>query len=320
MSLSDKDCLIGKQFDSGVTSDSSDSIKQSLKNPKKQFDQRRRRRIPKLGITIKQNPDLSFIRSVPLPRCVSCDSPLFQRQPLVKTNGILFMNAREKEATNNRVYISVHDCAFTRSNIVADWSDELKDHQDFCQQQIEIAVRLQRDLYKQQRLDSSPDPEVMSIEDVPLEPALNPIQAARQISPNYGYQNFSKKVKLSSWHEPMDVDAPAPVLQRANSRRSSKMDFGIKFRKMKSKVQNTMQKALPANAGNTSTINGIENNFEPPTSARSKTSHPKKFFQDDVEINFIGKLQSTVLRQHCGNCVLKDKPDEFQSVLFVCEL
>lgn len=295
MSLSDKDCLIGKQFDSGVTSDSSDSIKQSLKNPKKQFDQRRRRRIPKLGITIKQNPDLSFIRSVPLPRCVSCDSPLFQRQPLVKTNGILFMNAREKEATNNRVYISVHDCAFTRSNIVADWSDELKDHQDFCQQQIEIAVRLQRDLYKQQRLDSSPDPEVMSIEDVPLEPALNPIQ-------------------------PMDVDAPAPVLQRANSRRSSKMDFGIKFRKMKSKVQNTMQKALPANAGNTSTINGIENNFEPPTSARSKTNQPKKFFQDDVEINFIGKLQSTVLRQHCGNCVLKDKPDEFQSVLFVCEL
>ena len=89
---------------------------------------------------------------------------------------------------------------------------------------------------------------------------------------------------------------------------------------MKSKVQNTMQKALPANAGNTMAINGIENNFEPPTSARSKTNNAKKYFQEDIEINFIGKLQSTVLRQHCGNCVLKDKPDEFQSVLFVCEL
>lgn len=299
MSLSDKDCLVGKQFDSGVTSDSSDSIKQSLKNPKKQFDSRRRRRIPKLGITIKQNPDLSFIRSVPLPRCVSCDSPLFQRQPLVKTNGILFMNAREKAITNNRIYISVHDCAFTRSNIVADWSDELKDHQDFCQQQIEIAVRLQRDWYKQQRLDMILDSEVMStksFEDVESEQTSNTIQ-------------------------PMEIEPSAPALQRANSKRSSRMDFGVKFRKMKSKVQNTMQKALPINSGTPSpiAITSIDNEFEPPTSARSKAKLGQSV-PEDFEINFMGKLQSTVLRQHCGNCVLKDKPDEFQSVLFVCEL
>jgi len=206
------------------------------------------------------------------------------------------MNAREKSITNNRLYTSVHDCAFTRSNIVADWSDELKDHQDFCQQQIEIAVRLQRDWYKQQRLDMILDAEVMSVDDVEPDQPSNTIQ-------------------------PMEIEPPAPALQRANSKRSSRMDFGVKFRKMKSKVQNTMQKALPINSGSTSpiAINSIENEFEPPTSARSKGKLGKSV-QEDFEINFMGKLQSTVLRQHCGNCVLKDKPDEFQSVLFVCEL
>merc|ERR1719220_2130799 len=117
----------------------------------------------------------------------------------------------------------------------------------------------------------------------------------------------------------MEVESSPPILQRANSQRISKMNFGLKFRKMKSKVQTTMQKALPTTSGNQIVINTVDHEFEPPTSARLKIkSRPP--VQDDFEINFTGKLQSTVLRQHCGNCVLKDKPDEFQSVLFVCQL
>ena len=35
---------------------------------------------------------------------------------------------------------------------------------------------------------------------------------------------------------------------------------------------------------------------------------------------FSGILQSTVLRQHCEQCVLRNKPVEYQNVLFVCQL
>lgn len=122
-----------QKSDSGVASSDSSKSENSERIPKKSYDNRRRR-IPKLGLSIKTNPDLSYIKTTKseTTRCLSCNSILRQRQPLVKTNGILFMKHREKEVleSENRIgYDSVWDCAFTRSDIVAEWTDDLKDHQ-----------------------------------------------------------------------------------------------------------------------------------------------------------------------------------------------
>lgn len=291
-----------KQLDSGVTSDSSADAKNQHQKPKKQFDSRRRR-IPKLGLSIKQNPDLSFIRRKPPPRCISCDSDLCQRQPLVKTNGILFMKRREKELLDleNRSYKSLWDCAFTRSDIVADWTDDLKDHQDFCGQEIRTSLRYQRKYYEKQRREMLKD-----IEDDEHDESID-IDTGQKID--------STTVTDNMIEDDTQIDS---TLRRENSRRVSKLDFGERLKKMKSKVQNTMQRAKPSPI-----INGrillMEEEFLPPPTARPKVK-TRPVREEDYEINFSGKLQSTVLRLHCENCVLKDKPEEFQSVLFVCQL
>lgn len=281
-----------EKSDSGITSDSSaDALQKSQKQktPKKQYDSRRRR-IPKLGLSIKQNPDLSFIRRKPPPRCISCDNDLCQRQPLVKTNGILFMKRREKECLNleNRHnYESVWDCAFTRSDIVADWTDDLKDHQDFCDQEIRTSLRYQRKYYEKQRRELQKDPEFDENDE--------------------NGENIDTGQKAT--------DESPTTLRRENSKRISKIEE--KLKKMKSKVQNTMQRAKN-NQG--PIINGfVQDEFLPPPTARPKVK-TRPVQDENFEINFSGKLQSTVLRLHCENCVLRDKPEEFQSVLFVCQL
>lgn len=292
--------LTPEKSDSGVTSDSSgnDLKNQKLQKlkPKKQYDSRRRR-IPKLGLSIKQNPDLSFIRRKAPPRCISCDSDLCQRQSLVKTNGILFMKRREKELLNqeNRNYESVWDCAFTRSDIVADWTDDLKDHQDFCDQEIRTSLRYQRKYYEKQK---------------------------REFSKNLEFDENDEHAEIDTGQKSLPVseettsgDTPLP-LRRENSKRISKIEE--KLKKMKSKVQNTM-KIAKNNQNPIITGFSEESEFLPPPTARPKVK-TRPVLDENFEINFSGKLQSTVLRLHCENCVLRDKPEEFQSVLFVCQL
>jgi len=295
-----------KQSDSGVTSDSSADAK-TLQKPKKQFDSStRRRRIPKLGLTIKQNPDLSFIRRKPPPRCISCDSDLCQRQPLVKTNGILFMKRREKELLDleHRIYKSLWDCAFTRSDIVADWTDDLKDHQDFCGQEIRTSLRYQRKYYEKQRREMLKDIEDFEEESIDIDTGQT------TVTPHTVTHNIIE--------DDLTIDSS---LRRENSRRVSKMDFGERLKKMKSKVQSTMNRAKPSQETKSKIISpsSLEEEFLPPPTARPKVK-TRPVREEDYEINFSGKLQSTVLRLHCENCVLKDKPSEFQSVLFVCQL
>lgn len=280
--------LTPEKSDSGVTSDSSVEKSAKPKTPKKQYDSRRRR-IPKLGLSIKQNPDLSFIRRKPPPRCISCDSDLCQRQPLVKTNGILFMKRREKELLNlenRQIYESVWDCAFTRSDIVADWTDDLKDHQDFCDQEIRTSLRYQRKSYEKQK---------------------------RELLKDIEFDENDENVENLDTGQ--NTENTPPTLRRENSKRISKIEE--KLKKMKSKVQNTMQRAKN-NSG--PIINGfVQDEFLPPPTARPKVK-TRPVLDENFEINFSGKLQSTVLRLHCENCVLRDKPEEFQSVLFVCQL
>ena len=68
--------------------------------------------------------------------------------------------------------------------------------------------------------------------------------------------------------------------------------------------------------------NSTDSNFEPPPAARpTKPEVKSKPAGDITDINFSGILGSnTVLRQHCEQCVLRDKPEDFRSVLFVCQL
>jgi len=295
-----------QKSDSGVASSDSSKSENSERIPKKSYDNRRRR-IPKLGLSIKTNPDLSYIKTTKseTTRCLSCNSILRQRQPLVKTNGILFMKHREKEVleSENRIgYDSVWDCAFTRSDIVAEWTDDLKDHQDYCVQEIRKCQRMQR-RQNEQILESIRKEEENENFDT----------GQKTAGPNVVSEEKNPTEKIG----PTETsEEKLPPFRRSQSKRVSKMDFGEKLKSLKFKVQTTMQRARPQNCGK---ILAFEEEFIPPTTARPKVK-PRPTKNEDFEINFSGKLQSTVLRLHCENCVLKDKPEEFQSVLFVCQL
>lgn len=295
-----------QKSDSGVASSDSSKL-ESDRVPKKSYDQRRRR-IPKLGLSIKTNPDLSFIKTTKseTTRCLSCNEILQQRQSLVKTNGILFMKNREKEnfESENRIgYESIWDCAFTRSDIVAEWTLDLKDHQDYCVQEIRKCQRFQRRQNEQILINQMKISEMNTNENIDTGQDFIPPSKEGE-SKNEG----------SGKSEPNDEKNSA--FRRSQSKRISKMDFSEKLKNLKFKVQNTMQRARPQNCGR---VLAFEEEFIPPTTARPKVK-PRPTKNEDFEINFSGKLQSTVLRLHCENCVLKDKPEEFQSVLFVCQL
>jgi len=277
--------------DSGVSSEVSEA---SLK-PKKQFDSKRRR-IPKLGLSIKQNPDLSFIRRKAPPRCISCGTGLSARQPLVKTNGILFMKKREKELreSENRIYESVWDCAFTRSDIVADWTDDLKDHQDYCSQEMRRCLKYHRRIAESERKLA--------------------LDGEEELDTGQGNTHVNNSLIINNNMNNADDEEPISTLRRENSRRISKIGFE-KLKNLKSRVEK-----LARNQKNGArNILEVEEEFLPPPTARPKV-RTRPATDEDFEINFSGKLQSTVLRLHCENCVLRDKPEEFQSVLFVCQL
>ena len=173
--------------------------------------------------------------------------------------------------------------------------------QDFCGQEIRTSLRYQRKYYEKQRREMLKD-----IEDDEHDESID-IDTGQKID--------STTVTDNMIEDDTQIDS---TLRRENSRRVSKLDFGERLKKMKSKVQNTMQRAKPSPIIN-GRILSMEEEFLPPPTARPKVK-TRPVREEDYEINFSGKLQSTVLRLHCENCVLKDKPEEFQSVLFVCQL
>merc|ERR1719229_415853 len=104
----------------------------------------------------------------------------------------------------------------------------------------------------------------------------------------------------------------------ANEKKTTISKFSEKLRqKMKrSKSRDTLS------SSNSSSSNSTDLNFEPPPAARpSKPEVKSKPVSDITDINFSGIVGSnTVLRQHCEQCVLRNKPEDFRSVLFVCQL
>jgi len=115
------------------TADSGVSIKTPEKT--KVVELTPRKKPPFMGLALKRNPDLSEIARNEQKlcyECYECGSKMAKRQPLTKTNGILFMKNREADVMENYEYDSVADRAFTRSEIVQSWHFELQDHREYC--------------------------------------------------------------------------------------------------------------------------------------------------------------------------------------------
>lgn len=248
----------------------------------------RRRRVPRLGVSaLHSKPkSISALREATQLSCVACSGPLNRRQPLIKTNGILFLKTREKEELlcRGKPYQNVEDCAMTRSNVVADWTLDLKDHQDFCDQEIETNLR------NRLKLSSKTIPEDSL--------SSSGVSSSGDSSSKLEDSTFSKT----------DASRASTRFQKVAER----VNFSEKLKKMKQKF--TKSNSSPKNPFE------IKEDYTPPPSAAPK---PQPKTAENFEANLklsVGQQQSRILRLHCEQCVLKDKPQDFQSVLFVCQL
>jgi len=244
----------------------------------------RRRRVPRLGVSaLHSKPkSISALREATQLSCVSCCGPLIRRQPLIKTNGILFLKTREKEELLQRgkPYQNTEDCAMTRSNVVADCTLDLKDHQDYCDQEIEANLRF--------KLKFS------------LKSSAEDTLSSSGVSSSENGTTTIEDSKLSK----NDASRASIRFQKV----AEKVNFSEKLKKMKQKFT----KSHPKNPFE------IKEDFTPPPSAAPKQK-PKSQNLEGLQLS-VGQQQSRILRLHCEQCVLKDKPQDFQSVLFVCQL
>lgn len=258
----------------------------------------KRRKMPFMGLAIRRNPDLSQIalnESKLRLACYECGNKMAKRQPLVKTNGILFMKNREEHVLEQfGIYENYENCAeqaFTRSEIVQGWNYELKEHRLYCRSEIEQMGFYQRrysEKFGQSNGSSTAQPR----------PTAN--------------ENDDKTENVLN----SSIDQSEVANGSTNEKKTTISKFSEKLRqKMKrSKSRDTLSSSNSANS--------TDSNFEPPPAARpTKPEVKSKPAGDITDINFSGILGSnTVLRQHCEQCVLRDKPEDFRSVLFVCQL
>lgn len=253
----------------------------------------KRRKMPFMGLAIRRNPDLSQIalnESKLRLACYECGNKMAKRQPLVKTNGILFMKNREEHILEQfGIFENYENCAeqaFTRSEIVQGWNFELKEHRLYCRSEIEQMGFYQRRFSEKYGTRTQ----------------------TNEQNANINEQDDKTENVLNSFDQSEVVSAST------NEKKTTISKFSQKLRqKMKrSKSRDTLS------SSNSST----DSNFEPPPAARpTKPEVKSKPAGDITNINFSGILGSnTVLRQHCEQCVLRDKPEDFRSVLFVCQL
>jgi len=278
--------------DSGLdtTSTSSDSARSSSKVVQQNENQKNhetveasstvvvvtRKKPPFMGLALKRNPDLSEIARNEQKlcyECYECGSKMAKRQPLTKTNGILFMKNRESEIMEYAQYKSVDDQAYTRSEIVQSWHYELQDHREYCLEE------LNQMYFYQKRYNQKYGAKKKNI-------SKSPIEDASKVT-NNGDEKPTAMTKLQK-------------KLREKIRKS-------KFNDTKSKSSQSLDPSDPS-------------------VARSNPRHKpscvisRPLTEENTDINFSGILQSTVLRQHCEQCVLRNKPVEYQNVLFVCQL
>ena len=74
------------------------------------------RKIPFMGLALRTNKLSQIAKNEQKIKyqCYECGNTMAKRQPLVKTNGILFMKNREEVEMNGFQYDDLTDCAFTR--------------------------------------------------------------------------------------------------------------------------------------------------------------------------------------------------------------
>lgn len=230
----------------------------------------RRKNIPFMGLALKRNPDLSEIAKNEQKLCYACyecGSKMAKRQPLTRTNGILFMKNREDEVMADVQYASVNERAFTRSEIVHSWHYELEDHRGYCIEELDQMYYYQKrynqkyGLCKQERTET-PD-----------------------LDENDGDTKSDEKLTTMA------------------------------------KIQNKLRKMTKKTENEKLTESSTWDHPPPSAAPRSRPSViSRPVDEENTDINFSGILQSTVLRQHCEKCVLRNKPLEYQNVLFVCQL
>merc|ERR1712176_1227855 len=195
-------------------------------------------------------------------------------------NGILFLKTREKEELLQRgkPYHNMEDCATTRSNVVADWTLDLKDHQDFCNQEIEENLQNKLEYSIRSLLEDSLSSTVVSSTEKLEEPMFSKNDSCRAST---RFQKVAERVNLSEKLKKMKQ----------------------KFTKINNNSKNPFE---------------IKEDYTPPPSA-APNPQPKNTILEGEKLS-VGQQQSRILRLHCEQCVLKNKPQDFQSVLFVCQL
>lgn len=280
------------------------------KPPKTQVTQKsknekpKRRKMPNMGLAIRRNPDLSQIalnESKLRLACYECGNKMAKRQPLVKTNGILFMKNREEEILekfgNFENYENCAEQAFTRSEIVQGWNHELDEHRLYCRSEIE-----QMGFY-QRRFNEKFGP---------------------KLTKNLTDKNLDENLK-NSVDDKTDVfdisGSPTDTTDQSHTEKNAHTEKKTTISKFSEKLMQKMRRSKSRDA----LINLQTDQFEPPPAARQnkKSANPEvksRPEKDTTEVNFSGILGSTVLRQHCELCVLRDKPEDYRSVLFVCQL
>jgi len=254
------------------------------------------RKVPFMGLALRTNKLSQIAKNEQKIKyqCYECGNLMAKRQPLVKTNGILFMKNREEVEMNGFEYDDVTDCAFTRSEIVKDWNLELRDHILYCNEEIGHMGHYQSKFNQKYKI---------------------PVTRKLSYSPSEKSETVSETSSQAS--EKSDTNQPIEIVEKVS-----------KISKFLSKINKTAGSRSRSRDTNCRVSPDPENCFEPPPAARPKpkvrSSPSVKIRPPEAtpEVNFSGRVvsTSTVLREHCEICVLRDKPEEFQSVLFVCQL
>lgn len=253
------------------------------------------RKIPFMGLALRTNKLSQIAKNEQKIKyqCYECGNTMAKRQPLVKTNGILFMKNREEVEMNGFQYDDLTDCAFTRSEIVKGWNIELRQHIGYCSKEIGQMAHYQTKFNEKYQ-----------------------IIRKNSFSPSEKSQ-ISETSSQTSENSNINQTSPVDTVEKIS-----------KISKFLSKINKTAAGRSRSRDTNKNSIQpDPENCFEPPPAARPKpkrSSPSVKIRPPEAtpEVNFSGKvaLTSTVLREHCESCVLRNKPEEFQSVLFVCQL
>jgi len=273
------------------TSSSSSSSSPEIQNkfPK---SRKERRRLPMCGVSMKTNPGKSWVRTKKSPSCMECGSELIRRQPLKKTNGILFLGQKEQEyyqdlsGRPSYSHSPVKRQAFIRSDIVRIWNDELQEEILGCESD-------KKSEYRQL---------IRNLNNIIINTEPN-----EAISNTAGNKTINDKIEIDSVNIEEDKVKEKSDGQNKLAKKFKKLSFPLKRTKSISALRHKL-------------LDITENPDDHFIGKRREDQYqevkpkPITYWDNDLE--------TTLLRLHCDYCAIRDKPSDFASgaVLFVCQL